>query len=440
MPRRTVISVRNLSKRYALGETVSSGTLRDALATAARRLVGRSEGAAPRATNDFWALRDVSFDVAEGEVVGIIGHNGAGKSTLLKILSGITDPTGGEVLMRGRVGALLEVGTGFHQELSGRENIFMNGAILGMSQAEIRKKFDEIVDFAGVDRFIDTPVKRYSSGMLVRLGFAVAAHLQPEILVIDEVLAVGDEEFQRKCIRKIDDTSRSGRTVLFVSHNMAAVEALCSRCILMRNGESVVDGSPEKVIDAYRASTSHNVDAVVELRNHAGRPTGRPVLMQTLRIQDRAGRHTTRFLPGDTVHVIVDHDAHERPISPVLGVVVRSSDHSPIFGIDNRTIPGFRFDRITGPGRIVCAIPDLPLLPGTYFLDVYFGDSFASLDFVKEAVTLEVQHTDVYGTGRLPSRACGPVLWRAEWAWEPNLALRTSGVSVQPPIPQSVHP
>ena len=417
MSARTVISVRNLGKRYELGETFSSTTLRDALAASARYLLRRSKRN-EKPEKDFWALRNVSFDVAEGEVVGIIGHNGAGKSTLLKILSGITDPTEGEVRMRGRVGALLEVGTGFHQELSGRENISMNGAILGMSQAEIRRKFDEIVGFAGVEPFIDTPVKRYSSGMLVRLGFAVAAHLQPEILVVDEVLAVGDEEFQRKCIRKMDEASRSGRTILFVSHNMAAIEALCSRCVLLKNGAVIADGGVADVISTYRAEKLGTFDPVVQLTNHSGRPRGRPVLMQTIRVRNEEGKDSTSFLPGETVCVIVDHDATERPISPVLGVVVRSSDHAPILGVDNRTIAGFRFAKTKAAGRIACSLPDLPLVPGAYSVDVYFGDSFTSLDIVRNAAAFEIRSSDVYGTGRLPPPGCGPLLWRARWTWE----------------------
>ena len=217
-------------------------------------LPARGEGPGVRGvspTPDFWALRDVSFDVQQGEVLGIIGRNGAGKSTLLKILSRITEPTAGRVTLRGRVASLLEVGTGFHPELTGRENIFLNGAILGMSRAEIRRKFDEIVAFAEVEQFLDTPVKRYSSGMYVRLAFAVAAHLEPEILVVDEVLAVGDAEFQKKCLGKMGEVAKGGRTVLFVSHNMAAIRRLCSRVILLKNGRITQSGNVNQCIDTY---------------------------------------------------------------------------------------------------------------------------------------------------------------------------------------------
>jgi lipopolysaccharide transport system ATP-binding protein len=254
-----IISVEHLSKRYRIahqGQRAQYTTLRDVLAARARNLFSSKSrnGNAPSTKStqeDFWALKDVSFDVQQGEVLGIIGRNGAGKSTLLKILSRITEPTEGRVTIRGRVASLLEVGTGFHPELTGRENIFLNGAILGMSRAEIKRKFDEIVDFAGVEKFLDTPVKRYSSGMYVRLAFAVAAHLEPEILIVDEVLAVGDAEFQKKCLGKMQDVStKEGRTVLFVSHNMNAVESLCSRVIYLQQGSLVADTNDKAAIIA----------------------------------------------------------------------------------------------------------------------------------------------------------------------------------------------
>ena len=254
----TVIRAEALGKRYSLGRA-SSGkyrTLRESLSEAAlapwRRWRGRMESTESTGESEFWALRDVSFEIKRGEVVGIIGRNGAGKSTLLKVLSRITIPTAGRITLKGRVASLLEVGTGFHPELTGRENIFLNGAILGMHRAEIKAKFDEIVAFAEVEKFLDTPVKRYSSGMYVRLAFAVAAHLEPEILIVDEVLAVGDAEFQKKCLGKMSDVAnREGRTVLFVSHNMGAINLLCSRAILMRQGTLVLDGPTREVTRHY---------------------------------------------------------------------------------------------------------------------------------------------------------------------------------------------
>ena len=256
-----IISVENLGKCYLVGHQAQRErytALRDVVARNVKNLV-RTTGDMLRGrqvvqgdeVEEFWALKDVSFEVQQGEVLGIIGRNGAGKSTLLKILSRITEPTEGRVTLRGRVASLLEVGTGFHPELSGRENIFLNGAILGMARSQITKKFDEIVAFAEVEKFLDTPVKRYSSGMYVRLAFAVAAHLEPDILVVDEVLAVGDAEFQKKCLGKMQDVSRHGRTVLFVSHNMGAISSLCSRCILLERGEAIASGAPSDVIPTY---------------------------------------------------------------------------------------------------------------------------------------------------------------------------------------------
>ena len=239
----------DVSKSYRIGELQSAyGTLRDSLAGAARRMIHREHGAH---YEEIWALRDVTFEVPEGQVLGIIGRNGAGKSTLLKILTRITTPTSGRVELRGRVGSLLEVGTGFHPELTGRENVYLNGSVLGMRRQEIQQKFSEIVEFSGVEQFIDTPVKRYSSGMSVRLAFAVAAHLEPEILLIDEVLAVGDAEFQRRCLGRMEDMSTSGRTIVFVSHQMQAVAQLCDRAILLQNGSVVLDGPSGDVVAQY---------------------------------------------------------------------------------------------------------------------------------------------------------------------------------------------
>ncbi len=237
---------------------------------------------------EFWALKDVSFEVAQGEVLGIIGRNGAGKSTLLKVLSRITEPTKGRVTLRGRVASLLEVGTGFHPELTGRENIFLNGAILGMTRSEITKKFEEIVDFAGVEKFLDTPVKRYSSGMYVRLAFAVAAHLDPEILIIDEVLAVGDSEFQKKCLGKMKDVAMYGRTVLLVSHNMGSIKQLCSRCLLMENGKLVSMGDVDKAVSSYVRVPSEQVV-------HFDKPCSHEFAFTSIELTDRLGVATTVF-------------------------------------------------------------------------------------------------------------------------------------------------
>jgi lipopolysaccharide transport system ATP-binding protein len=282
---RTTISVENLGKEYVIGgREKGSETFREMIVSAAaapfRRLKGLSGNVASE--ERIWALKDVSFDVKEGEVVGIIGRNGAGKSTLLKVLSRITAPTEGRVKISGRVSSLLEVGTGFHPELTGRENIYLNGAILGMSREEIIRKFDDIIEFSGVEKFLDTPVKRYSSGMSVRLAFAVAAHLEPDILIVDEVLAVGDAEFQRKCLGKMDDVARSGRTVLFVSHNMPAVEGLCPRCLLLECGRVVDDGATVQVLSTYYRAQRATERNVGDLISHRGRPAEVERLMKYL--------------------------------------------------------------------------------------------------------------------------------------------------------------
>jgi lipopolysaccharide transport system ATP-binding protein len=275
-----IISVEHLSKRYRIahrGQRANYSTLREALAAKSKSLFsgltpGKGNGqalATPPSQEDFWALKDVSFEVQQGEVLGVIGRNGAGKSTLLKILSRITEPTEGRVTLRGRIASLLEVGTGFHPELTGRENVYLNGAILGMSRAEIKRKFDEIVDFAGVEKFLDTPVKRYSSGMYVRLAFAVAAHLEPEILIVDEVLAVGDAEFQKKCMGKMQDVStKEGRTVIFVSHNAVAIRQLTTHCILLKSGKLDFAGSTTDSLEQYHSGNLATSQTVFEVEHH----------------------------------------------------------------------------------------------------------------------------------------------------------------------------
>ncbi len=283
----TAIAVEGLSKQYRLGQMQHGyGTLRDAIADGVRRL--RTSGFHHAPPRTIWAVDDVSFDVAEGEVLGVIGRNGAGKSTLLKLLTRITTPTRGRAEIRGRVGSLLEVGTGFHQELTGRENIFLNGAILGMRRSEIARKFDDIVDFSGIGKFVDTPVKRYSSGMYVRLAFSVAAHLEPEILLVDEVLAVGDVEFQRRCLGRMQEYGRSGRTVLFVSHNMQAVAQLCDRVILLDAGRVVADGPSQAVVAEYLQS-GLGIGAERSWPDLDGAPGNDVARLRSLRVVDADG-------------------------------------------------------------------------------------------------------------------------------------------------------
>jgi lipopolysaccharide transport system ATP-binding protein len=354
----SIIRVRDLSKRYVISHQRGGDGLRhvlqDALTAPFRALRGGAAARAAKAGSreELWALKDVSFDVARGEVVGIVGRNGAGKSTLLKVLSRITEPTSGRAEIDGRVASLLEVGTGFHPELTGRENIFLNGAILGMTRAEIRRKFDEIVAFAEIERFLDTPVKRYSSGMYVRLAFAVAAHLEPEILVIDEVLAVGDVEFQRKCLGKMRNLSREGgRTVLFISHNMEAVRKLCSRAMLLKGGRVERDGDVETVVTAYLNVASATHHAVVELPPGQSGVAARGVSLATTA---SGGRPETHFKIGEKwgMRLVFTVD---RPLRHVIAAVgLRTAGSVPI-------VTWWSAPRDLAPGRyfadFVCEVP-----------------------------------------------------------------------------------
>lgn len=412
------ISVRNLGKRYRVGRGAARGsyrTLRESLARAASAPLRRLRGETNGAGEDFWALKDVSFDVQPGEVVGIVGRNGAGKSTLLKILSRITKPTAGEVDVNGRVGSLLEVGTGFHPELTGRENIYMNGSILGMSRREIDRRFDEIVSFAEVEQFLDTPVKRYSSGMYVRLAFAVAAHLEPEILVVDEVLAVGDADFQKKCLGRMRDVSRSGRTVLFVSHNIACIESLCDRCCHFAGGRLLRVGPCLDVVRKYYESSQTATDAFVELSWHKGRTSGSSPVMRSVELRDDFERPVRQVCMGEALTVRVGFVAPQTIRQPVLGVVVKTSLGAPVFGVNNRFIPGFELDCSSPQAALECRLEPLPLMPGIYWIDLWFGDAHRDIDVVYEAASFEVTAADIFGSGKLPPGSAGPVAWPATW-------------------------
>ena len=407
-----VIKVDGLGKRYAIGSAANrSRTLREAVSRAFATRFGATRRGA---SSTFWALRNVTFEAAAGDVIGVVGKNGAGKSTLLKILSRVTEPTVGRVELYGRVGSLLEIGTGFHQDLTGRENIYLNGAILGMKRAEIGRKFDDIVGFAEVERFVDTPVKHYSSGMYLRLAFAVAAYLESEILLVDEVLAVGDASFQQRCLGKMREVSASGRTVLFVSHHMAAVEALCNRCLYIRDGELKGSGAPREIIERYMADGSGSRASAVSLLQHSGRRAGSKTLMQTARLTGSTPAAGPVVRIGTQLDVQIDYEA-DAAICPVLGVVVKNSYGVPIFGINNRIVPGFRFDVPCSAGTVTCHLANLPLTPGTYVLDLYFGDQYQDFDVVYDAATFEVIAADVFGSGKLPGTECGPIVWPATW-------------------------
>jgi lipopolysaccharide transport system ATP-binding protein len=377
-----------------------------------------STATASQSAREIWALRDLDLEVMPGEVLGIVGRNGAGKSTLLKILSRITEPTTGRIELYGRVGSLLEVGTGFHPELTGRENIYLNGAILGMRRAEIDRKFDEIVAFAETEKFLDTPVKHYSSGMYVRLAFAVAAHLEPEILLVDEVLAVGDIAFQRKCLGKIGDVARSGRTVIFVSHNMASIESLCSWCILLAGGLLIAKEEPREIIVRYMTSELAAHTGVCSLRTHGGRTGASTSIMESVSMHSETVGAISVLPIGTPLSVKVSFSA-PRAVRPILGVVFKTGAGMPVFAVSNRFTNQGQSDDPIRKGEISCNFDSLPLVPGTYVLSLYFGDfgdQTRDLDTVIDAITLEVPPSDVFGTGMLPRPSDGPVLWKASWS------------------------
>ena len=328
------ISIQNISKEYIIGlRENASGSFREMLTSAFAAPFRRFHSLGGQATMQaqrFWALEDVSFEVNEGEVVGIIGRNGAGKSTLLKVLSRITEPTSGRITMRGRLASLLEVGTGFHPELTGRENIYLNGAILGMTRAEINQKFDEIVDFAGIEKFLDTPVKRYSSGMYVRLAFSVAAHLEPEILVVDEVLAVGDADFQKKCLGKMKDVSGQGRTVLLVSHNMNAIQTLCHRAVLLEKGQVIAASSNVKHVIDRLLNTFGGVSSI--WRNTGDAYKGLPFIPRELFTGDIDGNLISSSIANDEavyIHLVADVDANYDNLC--VGYTVSSEDGTQLY-------------------------------------------------------------------------------------------------------------
>lgn len=440
----TVISVENLSKSYRLG-AIGGGTLRADVSRWIAKMRGkedpnskigevRSQKSEPTSdlrppTSDlFWALRDVSFTVRQGEILGIIGRNGAGKSTLLKILSRVTAPSSGLVKVKGRIASLLEVGTGFHPELTGRENIFLNGAILGMTKAEIKKKFDEIVDFSGVEQFLDTPVKRYSSGMYVRLAFAVAAHLEPEILIVDEVLAVGDAEFQKKCLGKMKDVAGHGRTVLFVSHNMTAVQSLCRRALMMAGGEVIADDLVGPVVVRYLQTAQGSTEAkqwddpktapgndLIRIKGVRIVPSGGAandlLTMQTpLRIETEFWALKVGAATHLTYHLLNDQ-----------GIVVLTS------GCPSEV-------RQPGVYKAVCTIPGALLNSGGYFLKLlivenenqvtYENDGIASFNVVDAA-----ERSGAY-MGREPGVVQPPLKWSKHILLEQVISLDSTGKSL----------
>jgi lipopolysaccharide transport system ATP-binding protein len=429
----SAITIERLGKRYTIGH---GGTGRDgmrhaiegALRNPIRWMKTRRQRKLQKV--DFWALKDVSFGVQQGEVVGIIGRNGAGKSTLLKLLSRITVPTEGRICINGRIASLLEVGTGFHQELTGRENIFLNGAILGMSRAEITRKFDEIVDFSGIEEFLDTPVKRYSSGMYVRLAFAVAAHLEPEILIVDEVLAVGDDAFQKKCLGKMGSFANSGRTVLFVSHNMEAVQSLCTRAIWLESGRVHKDGMVSGVVEDYFNSTCNDLSFSCANADYG-------LAVRNVLLKNAQGNKCSQFHPGDDLIVEIQYDAKQRLDRPYVVIGIQGMNGSCFTA--NMLLDGHQPDLLDGHGRISCRFKALPLFPQNYTVKMSLRSNNGSdmiINYQDVAYFSVVADLTEYGFhGQFLSRASRstPVVVPYEW-WLPDGSVAAVSLTRSLPV------
>ncbi|MBC7784655.1 MAG: ABC transporter ATP-binding protein [Burkholderiales bacterium] len=399
------ISVENISKAYRIGmaeQNESFGaTIKNTLRNPLKVLRKFNEN---YETGDdvFWALRDVSFDVERGEVVGLIGRNGAGKSTLLKVLSRIVEPTGGQAVMRGRVSSLLEVGTGFHPELTGRENIFLNGAILGMKQSEIRRKFDQIVEFSEVGQFLDTQVKRYSSGMYVRLAFSVAAHLDPEIMIVDEVLAVGDQAFQQKCLGKMNDVMRQGRTILFVSHSMDAVASLCTTVVHVKKGTVSAKVPVEQGIRAYLDEAAAGDDLPLKDKPRTQKDKGRRPIFHDMTISTDAGESVMIPVGARVKFDVLMKDFSDIPGNLTLGIGVSNSRGQRVALFHTEYHKGMTF-RGADEMTITCDIPSLPLAPASYTVDLVLADGYNIIERIERAATIEVVFSDILGTGKVPN-------------------------------------
>jgi homopolymeric O-antigen transport system ATP-binding protein len=402
------VRAEGLSKQYRLGAAVQ-GRLTDAVADGFGRLRRLQVGSRER--DVIWALKDVSFEVAEGEVVGFMGRNGAGKSTLLKVLSRITKPTTGYADVRGRVGSLLEVGSGFHPELTGRENVYLYGAVLGMRSGEVRRKFDDIVSFAEVERFLDTPVKRYSSGMYMRLAFAVAAHLEPEILIVDEVLAVGDIAFQQKCLGKMQETASVGRTVLFVSHNTAAVRALCQRAYLLDAGRIVASGPAAAIVDDYVSAVQRRQASPVHERTDRGGDGS--IRITSVDVADASARAITS---SSRLRVTLAYESESALRHPRFAVTIHDAEDEVIafYRLDTDAEPGLP-DVLPARGRLVCVTGPINLTAGDCGVKVAAWRGGTLADHVERAGSFTIHADDFYPSGRPPGRARGAGLIRHNW-------------------------
>jgi lipopolysaccharide transport system ATP-binding protein len=410
-----IIEIKGLSKAYVISHQPKAGygSLRDDIVNILRRpLQPHITQGASRET--VWALDDVSCDVQQGEIFGVIGGNGAGKSTLLKILSRITYPTKGHAILRGRVGSLLEVGTGFHPELTGRENIFLNGAILGIRKQEIARRFDEIVAFSEIERFLDTPVKFYSSGMYVRLAFAVAAHLEPDVLIVDEVLSVGDARFQKKSLGKMGDAATSGTTVLLVSHNMASIESLCTRAMFLERGRLAAIGPTTEIIEKYLsiASTAAS-QSLAERTDRQG--DGRLRFTSVGLRSGERGHYSDVAQCGQDLEFIANFTRNSDLRNVTASMVVYTASGQCLIVLEN-DMSGFSLDPLPKQGSISCRIKQLPLAPGQYFLNVYCAANGEIVDWVQNAATFSVEAGDFFGSGKLPPPAHGGLLVPQEWS------------------------
>lgn len=426
----TVIKVENISKQYRLGN-VGTGTLSHDLNRWWHRVRGKEDpyikvtdandrtqsptfDLRPPTSDYVWALRDINFEVKRGEVLGIIGRNGAGKSTLLKILSRVTAPTEGCVKVKGRIGALLEVGTGFHPELTGRENIYLNGAILGMTKAEVTSRLDEIVCFSGCERYLDTPVKRYSSGMLVRLAFSVAAHLDPEILIVDEVLAVGDAQFQKKCLGKMDEVASQGRTVLIVSHNMASIGSLCSRVISLGDGRILHDGATREVVSSYLSSFDNNIDGVAVGHGGFSRNSDEDGLVRSVRIYNLNGVAISEIQSGQPFVFSLILESKQLVSNVIVGLHIEDDQGRRVTSLHTSYHPSPQIN-IENSTALNCKCEGLMLMVGRYHLTISVVSMDGMTDVLPRSLAFNIVESDVLGTGKFPPAKDGVLVTRGEW-------------------------
>ena len=412
----TVIKVENLSKQYRLGD-VGTGSIAHDVNRAWYKLrgkedpylkIGETNDRTKKGDSDYvWAIKDINFEVKQGEVLGIIGRNGAGKSTLLKILSRTTTPTTGSVKIKGRVASLLEVGTGFHPELSGRENIFLNGAIMGMTKQEIKRKFDEIVDFAGVERYIDTPVKRYSSGMYVRLAFGVAAHLEPEILIVDEVLAVGDAEFQKKALGKMKDVSeKEGRTVLFVSHNLAAISTLCNKGIFLKNGQVFYNGLIEDVLNCYNQDKKVSYSREIKILAN-----GKKIWLTNFSMKSKNENSLVETF--DLCYFKIGFESTISDKYIFIGIGVSDQNETRLFTLFSK-YKNISFPITKGYNEVICKMESMPLKPGIYNVEIFLGTDEETLDYYSDGLQIEITNTKKSSL-LLPDSSQGNIIINQNW-------------------------